>query len=70
LQTLRPHSTPSYGEPGLNIAIDARMIQSHSMHGIARYVYELLNSLRVQATHHQFFILVNKASPLIAGEVA
>jgi len=48
----------------VRIAIDARMISPGSMHGIARYVYELLRCLAEIKTSHHFFILVNKESPL------
>jgi glycosyltransferase involved in cell wall biosynthesis len=49
----------------VRIAIDARMISPGSMHGIARYVYELLNCLRnVGSESDRFFILINKDSPL------
>ncbi len=49
----------------MRIAIDARMISPGSMHGIARYVYELLNCLRnVGSESDRFFILINKDSPL------
>jgi glycosyltransferase involved in cell wall biosynthesis len=41
------------------------MISPGSMHGIARYVYELLNCLRnVGSESDRFFILINKDSPL------
>ncbi|NRA67493.1 MAG: glycosyltransferase family 4 protein [Pseudobacteriovorax sp.] len=48
----------------MRIAIDARMIRSGSMHGIARYVYQLLNGLAHLKRDHQYFVLVNEASPL------
>jgi glycosyltransferase involved in cell wall biosynthesis len=49
----------------VRIAIDARMINPGSMHGIARYVYELLNCLRnVGNESDRFFIIINKDSPL------
>lgn len=49
----------------MRIAIDARMINPGSMHGIARYVFELLNCLKNEtAGEDHFFILVNKDSPL------
>ena len=49
----------------MRIAIDARMINPGSMHGIARYVYELLNCLRnVGNESDHFFILINRDSPL------
>ncbi len=34
------------------------------MHGIARYVYELLRCLAERPSDHEFFILVNRDSPL------
>src|SRR5687768_14824943 len=51
-----------------HVAIDARMIQSNSMHGIARYVYELLACLREQAEDFRFSVLVNHSSPLLLEE--
>ncbi len=48
----------------VRIAIDARMISSDSMHGIARYVYELLKCLRTKAQDLQFSVLVSEDSPL------
>jgi glycosyltransferase involved in cell wall biosynthesis len=48
----------------VRIAIDARMIRQGSMHGIARYVYQLLEGLRVAASRHHFYVLINKGSPL------
>lgn len=48
----------------MRIAIDARMITKGSMHGIARYVYELIKRLAKIAPHHQFIILVGRESPL------
>lgn len=47
----------------LRIAIDARMISPGSMHGIARYAFELLGYMR-KATSDEFFIIVNPSSPL------
>lgn len=52
----------------MRIAIDARMINPGSMHGIARYVFELLNSLMTIGVGHEFFIIVNSQSPLEAIE--
>ena len=49
----------------MRIAIDARMIRHGSMHGIARYVDELLNCLRAMPLQHQFIVLVNRRSPLL-----
>lgn len=48
----------------MKIAIDARMIKPGSMHGIARYVYELLGCLRVIGSEHEFFVFVNRDTPL------
>jgi glycosyltransferase involved in cell wall biosynthesis len=50
----------------LRIAIDARMINPGSMHGIARYVFELLKCLVTRGVGHEFFIIVNPQSPLEA----
>lgn len=52
----------------MRIAIDARMINPGSMHGIARYVFELLKCLTTSGVGHQFFIIVNDDSPLEAIE--
>lgn len=46
------------------IALDARMLRSNTMHGIARYVYELARGLREIQTGHEFFLIVNENSPL------
>ena len=48
----------------MRIAIDARMIKPGSMHGIARYVYELLRCLAEIQSPHEFLIVVNANSPL------
>jgi glycosyltransferase involved in cell wall biosynthesis len=40
------------------------MIKPGSMHGIARYVFQLLACLKSMGTHHQFLIMVNPGSPL------
>ena len=48
----------------MRIAIDARMIKPGSMHGIARYVYQLLRCLAVDGGDHKFFVVVNPGSPL------
>lgn len=48
----------------MKIAIDARMIKSEAMHGIARYVFELLNCFASLGEQDSFFIIVNKSSPL------
>lgn len=50
----------------MRIAIDARMIRQGSMHGIARYVFQLLNGLKSRSGRHQFFVLINNNSPLQA----
>ena len=52
----------------MRIAIDARMIRPGSMHGIARYVFQLLEGLAQLATEHHFFVFINKDSPLEAIE--
>ena len=49
----------------LRVAIDARMIKQGSMHGIARYVYELIRGLSSRDSGIDFYILVNKDSPLL-----
>lgn len=48
----------------MRIAIDARMIRQDSMHGIARYVYQLLQGLKQRSSRHDYFIIINKGSPL------
>ena len=48
----------------MRIAIDARMIKPGSMHGIARYVYHLLECFQQIGTSHQFYVLVNEPNPL------
>ena len=48
----------------MRIAIDARMINPGSMHGIARYVYELLMCLMKSGVGDDYFIIVNPNSPL------
>ena len=50
----------------MRIAIDARMIKQGSMHGIARYVFQLLHGLKNGPSRHQFFIFVNRGSPLLS----
>ena len=52
----------------MRIAIDARMINPGSMHGIARYVYQLLQCLISIGQNHQFYIIVNPDSPLTEVE--
>lgn len=49
----------------MKIAIDARMIKNRSMHGIARYVFELVNGLSKLPSEHQFVVLVSPNSPLL-----
>src|SRR5689334_10874381 len=48
----------------LKIVIDARMIKPGSMHGIARYVHNLLHHLKSQGLMHKFYVLINPNSPL------
>src|SRR5690606_20260748 len=48
----------------MKIAIDSRMIKPGSMHGIARYVFNLLQELREAGGHHHFYVLANPDSPL------
>lgn len=48
----------------MRIAIDARMIRQGSMHGIARYVFQLLNGLKSRSGRHEYFVLINADSPL------
>lgn len=48
----------------MRIAIDARMLKSGTMHGIARYVHELVSCLRETGSDHRFFVFVNDGSPL------
>ena len=57
-----------FKEHVLRIAIDARMISPGSMHGIARYVFQLLQCLITIGTEHQFFIIVNPDSPLLEDQ--
>jgi glycosyltransferase involved in cell wall biosynthesis len=52
----------------MRIAIDARMIKTGSMHGIARYVYELIRGLSVLDERNGYEILVNRDSPLLDEE--
>ena len=52
----------------MRIAIDARMISPGSMHGIARYVYELLKCLTQSGRDFQIFIIVNPGNPLARQE--
>ena len=52
----------------MRVAIDARMIQHGSMHGIARYVYELLKGMNHMDTKIKFFVIINADSPLLADE--
>lgn len=48
----------------MRIAIDARMIKPGYMHGIARYVFQLLECFRTSGKEHEFFILINPDNPL------
>ena len=48
----------------MRIAIDARMIKLGSMHGIARYVYELIRGLAAKNSEFEYHILVNEDSPI------
>lgn len=41
------------------------MIKPGSMHGIARYVYELIRGLAVQCSRHQYFVIIQADSPLL-----
>ena len=52
----------------MRIAIDARMIRQGSMHGIARYVFQLLLGLKTRSSGHTFFIFINRDSPLETHE--
>lgn len=49
----------------LRVAIDARMLKPGNMHGIARYVYELLRGLSARQGDFEYLILVNQDSPLL-----
>ena len=49
----------------MRIAIYARMIKLGSMHGIARYVYELIRGLAARPSEFEYHILVNADSPLM-----
>lgn len=49
----------------LRVAIDARMLKPGNMHGIARYVYELLRGLSARQGDFEYLILVNRDSPLL-----
>jgi glycosyltransferase involved in cell wall biosynthesis len=50
----------------MRVAIDARMIKPGSMHGIARYVYELIRGVAARSKHFDYYVLVNNDSPLPA----
>ncbi len=54
-----------HSKRALRIAIDGRMIRPRSMHGIARYVFELVNCFAQMTTEHRFFLLVLENSPLL-----
>ncbi|MEZ4742356.1 MAG: hypothetical protein R3B45_07910 [Bdellovibrionota bacterium] len=43
---------------------DARMIKPGSMHGIARYVFQLLHQIKDLRSDYTFTALVNPGSPL------
>ena len=49
----------------MRVAIDARMIKPGTMHGIARYVYELIHGLSQTDAGIEFHVLVNGDSPLL-----
>lgn len=50
----------------MKVAIDARMIQAGSMHGIARYVYQYVMCLASKSvSDKKFYIFVNKGNPLL-----
>jgi glycosyltransferase involved in cell wall biosynthesis len=61
---VKQEASESNQEDHVRIAIDARMIRQGSMHGIARYVFQLLRGLRSRSTVHQFFVFINRGSPL------
>ena len=48
----------------MKIAIDARMMKPGSMHGIARYVFNLLECFSQSKTNHRFYMIINGSSPL------
>ncbi len=48
----------------MRVAIDARMIKPGSMHGIARYVYELIRGISAREKNFDYVVLVNGDSPL------
>lgn len=50
----------------MRIAIDARMIKPGSMHGIARYVYELLRGVASRSSRYQYHVIINADSPLLS----
>lgn len=50
----------------MRIAIDARMIKPGSMHGIARYAYELLRGIAARKTAHEYHVIINADSPLLS----
>ncbi|MBP9706609.1 MAG: glycosyltransferase family 4 protein [Oligoflexales bacterium] len=52
----------------MRIALDARMVRSQSMHGIARYVLELLSCLKDTATTDEIYVLHSRNSPLLSME--
>ncbi len=48
----------------MKIAIDARMVKTHSMHGIARYVVELLHWFQEAPISDEIYIFISSESPL------
>lgn len=52
----------------MKVAIDARMIKPGSMHGIARYVYELIRGVAAREKTFDYVILINRDSPLKSQE--
>lgn len=48
----------------MRVALDARMIKPGSMHGIARYVYELIRGIAARKSIFELYVLVNADSPL------
>lgn len=50
----------------MRIVIDARMLKPGSMHGIARYVFQLVQGFAGESSEHQYGVLVNRDNPLLA----
>lgn len=48
----------------MRIAIDARMIKPGTMHGIARYVFQLLECFKQVNSQHEFYMIINRDNPL------